>query len=71
MTADAFNTLVKQMVPLSGDLCPNKGQLVNPFNNNIMPDLSCPVSRVGGKRRTKKTKKKSKRSKKTKKRKTH
>jgi hypothetical protein len=67
MTADAFNILVQQMVPLSGNLCPAKGQMASPFNNKIMPDLSCPVSQVGGKRRTKKTKKR-KRTKKTKKR---
>ena len=67
MTADAFNTLIKQMVPLSGNLCPTKGQMSYPFNNNIMPDLSCPVSKVGGKRSKKKTKK-WKRTKKTKKR---
>jgi hypothetical protein len=70
MTSKAFNTLVQQMVPLSGNLCPTKGQMASPFDNNIMPDLSCPMSPVGGKRRTKKSKKskKTKKSKKGKKR---
>ena len=57
MTLDAFNTLVKEMVPLTGDLCPVNGQMSNPFNNKIMPNLSCPKTQVGGKRRTKKYKK--------------
>jgi len=67
MTAQAFNTLVQQMVPLSGNLCPTKGQISNPFNNEIMPDLSCPGLKFGGKKcRTKKSKK-SKKTKKSKK----
>ena len=70
MTSKAFNTLVQQMVPLSGNLCPTKGQMASPFDNDMMPDLSCPMSAVGGKRRTKKSKKlkKTKKSKKGKKR---
>lgn len=70
MTSKAFNTLVQQMVPLSGNLCPTKGQMASPFDNDMMPDLSCPMSAVGGKRRTKKSKKlkKTKKSKKVKKR---
>ena len=50
MTLQAFNTLVQQMVPLNGNLCPLKGQMSEPFNNQIMPDLSCPGSTFGGKR---------------------
>lgn len=48
MTMQAFNTLIQQMVPLQGNLCPQKGQIVNPFNNQIMPDLSCPGAKFGG-----------------------
>lgn len=67
MTAQAFNTLVQQMIPLSGNLCPTKGQISNPFNNQIMPDLSCPGLKLGGKKcRTKKRKIKKTKSKKTK-----
>ena len=55
MTKDAFNSLVQQAVPLQGNLCPQKGQMVNPFNNSIMPDLSCPGSKFGGKSRNRKT----------------
>jgi hypothetical protein len=42
------------MVPIQGDLCPLKGEMFNPFNNQIMPDLSCPGSKFGGRRRTRK-----------------
>jgi hypothetical protein len=66
MSMQAFNSLIQQMVPLSGNLCPQNGKMTNPFNNQIMPDLSCPGSKFGGKRKTKKSKK-SKKSKKTKK----
>jgi hypothetical protein len=45
------------MVPLQGNLCPQKGQMSNPFNNQVMPDLSCPGAKFGGKRRNKRTKK--------------
>jgi hypothetical protein len=70
MTKDAFNSLVKQMVPLNGNLCPQSGTMANPFNDQIMPDLSCPGSKFGGRRRTRRYKKsnKSKKSKKSKKR---
>ena len=46
MTAQAFNSLIQQMVPLTGDLSPQSGQMANPntFTNNIMPDLSCSLS---------------------------
>jgi hypothetical protein len=57
MTLNAFNQLIQLMVPLSGNLCPPSGKMANPFNNEIMPDLSCPASKFGGKRKTKKTKK--------------
>ena len=54
MTLQAFNTLIKQMVPITGDLCPLSGKMSDPspFNNQIMPDLSCP-GLIGGRRKLK------------------
>ena len=60
MTMLAFNTLIQQMVPLQGDLCPQRGQIVNPFNNQIMPDLSCPGLKFGGRGGKKRTHKRRK-----------
>jgi hypothetical protein len=59
MTMQAFNTLLQQMTPLQGELCPMRGNIVNPFTNEIMPDLSCPGNKLGGKRgrKTRKNKK--------------
>ena len=55
MTFEAFNTLIRAMVPLTGNLCPQKPQtpsaMVDPFNAKIMPDLSCPGMKFGGKRK--------------------
>lgn len=73
MTMNAFNTLVQQMTPLQGDLCPQKpqtGEIINPFTNEIMPDLSCPGNKIGGKRRrkTRKNKKQKTKSRNTRKR---
>jgi len=53
MTMQAFNNLIQQMVPLQGNLCPQKGQMVNPFNNQIMPNLSCSDLKFGGRRKRK------------------
>jgi hypothetical protein len=50
MTKQAFDTLIQQMITLQGNLCPQKGQISNPFNNQIMPDLSCPGAKFGGKK---------------------
>ena len=50
MTLQAFNTLIQQMVPIKGELCPLSGQMSNPFNDQIMPDLSCPGLKIGGRR---------------------
>jgi hypothetical protein len=61
MTNIAFNKLIQQMVPIQGNLCPQKGQMADPFNNQAMPDLSCPGAIFGGKKRTKKNKKSKKR----------
>jgi hypothetical protein len=44
------------MVTLQGNLCPQKGRMANPFNNEVMPDLSCPALMFGGKK-TKKQRK--------------
>ena len=57
MSKQAFDLLIQQMVPLQGNLCPQKGQISNPFNNQIMPDLSCPGAKFGGKRKTRKHRK--------------
>lgn len=52
MTFAAFNVLMNKMVPLSGNFCPQKPPqpeaMVNPFNAQIMPDLSCPGAVVTG-----------------------
>ena len=58
MTLQAFNTLIQQMVLIQGDLCPLSGKMFNPFNNQIMPDLSCPGLKInfGGRRTRKSTK---------------
>ena len=50
VTKQAFDTLIQQMVILQGNLCPQKGEMSNPFNNEIMPDLSCPGAKFGGKK---------------------
>ena len=42
--------LIQQMVLIQGDLCPLSGKMFNPFNNQIMPDLSCPGLKIGGRR---------------------
>ena len=49
MTKEAYNLLIQQMEPLQGNLCPQKGKVSNPFNTQIMPDLSCPGAKFGGK----------------------
>jgi hypothetical protein len=61
MTRESFNSLVQQMTPLSGDLCPQTGQIVNSFTDDVMPDLSCPGAKYGGKRRKTKRHRNSKR----------
>jgi hypothetical protein len=55
MTLNAFNQLIKEMIPITGNLCPQSGKMSNPFNNRIMPILSCPGSKitVGGRRKFK------------------
>ena len=61
MTLEAFNALIRAMVPLKGDLCPQSApqpiSLVSPFNNQLAPDVSCPGAIVGGRKRANKTKK--------------
>lgn len=70
MTKQAFDTLIQQMVTLQGNLCPQKGQMSNPFNNQVMPDLSCPGAKFGGKKYRRKLTRKLK-TRKHKKRNTH
>jgi hypothetical protein len=55
MTQQAFDTLIEKMVPLEGDLCPQKGEMADPFNTQAAPDLSCPGLKFGGRRRTRKS----------------
>ena len=72
MTLQAFNTLIQQMVPIQGDLCPLSGKMFNPFNNQIMPDLSCPGLKINfGGRRIRKSKKLKYKKQKSKKNKSH
>jgi hypothetical protein len=52
MTKQAFNTLMEKMVPLEGDLCPQKGEIAEPFNTQAAPDLSCPSLKFGGRRKS-------------------
>lgn len=70
MTMNAFNVLIEGMVPLSGNLCPQQGKMSNPFNAKLMPDLSCPGAKFGGRQKKSRKNKKSKRSKKSKRRNT-
>jgi hypothetical protein len=65
MTLQAFNNLIKEMIPITGELCPLQGKMVHPFSEEIMPDLSCPGLKFGGKKRrnTKRRKNYSKKSK--------
>jgi len=70
MTKTAFDVLIQQMVPLQGDLCPQKGQMSNPFNSDIMPDLSCPGNKFGGNKFNNKKNKKSKKTRTSRKRNT-
>ena len=76
MTQQAFNNLVSQMVNLTGDFCPQSGNMaINIFNQQMMPDLSCPGAKFGGKKLKRRTRhnrksKKLKKMKKSKKQKT-
>ena len=56
MTIKAFDKLIQNMELQQGNLCPNEGHLLNPFNNEIMPDLSCPGIMFGGKKYRRKLK---------------
>jgi len=69
MTKESFNLLVQQMEPIQGNLCPQKGKMHDPFNAQMMPDLSCPGSIFGGKYIKNKTNRRKKRTNKTNRRK--
>jgi len=58
MTKQAFDTLIQKMVTLQGNLCPQKGETARPFNNQVMPELSCPGAKIGGKKTNKQRKSK-------------
>ena len=60
MSMNAFNSIIQQMVHLSGDLCPQKGNMASPFNNTMMPYLSVSSAKFGGSGIRKKKSKKSK-----------
>jgi len=64
MTSEAFDSLMTAMVPLKGDLCPQSppqpNAFLNPFNDKIAPDLSCPKTVGGGRKKTNKIIKKQK-----------
>jgi hypothetical protein len=56
------------MVSLKDNLCPQSGTMANPFNNQLMPDLSCIGTKIGGRKtrryKNNKNKEKNKKSKK-------
>lgn len=56
MTKQAFDTLIERMVYLRGDLCPQKGEIVNPFDTKTAPKLSCVGPKFGGRRKSRKHK---------------
>jgi hypothetical protein len=58
MTQQAFNSLISQMDVLTGELCPQQGKIVNVFNQEMMPDLSCPGAKFGGKKNKNKSRRK-------------
>ena len=68
MTKEAFDSLIVKMVSLNGDLCPQKGEMAEPFNSQAAPNLACPAVKFGGRRKSKKHKSKKHRTKKNKKR---
>ena len=72
MTNKSFKNLIQQMVPLTGELCPKNGKIIDPFNDDeISPDLSCPTNKFGGRGKQKIKTKKTKKNKKNKKNKKH
>jgi hypothetical protein len=43
MTAKVFNNFIIAMEPITDtDKCPQRGKMLDPFDNNVMPELSCP-----------------------------
>ena len=48
MTPYAYNTLISKMIEITGQLSPVKGQMADPFDERVMPDLSCPGLKFGG-----------------------
>ena len=64
MTPQAYNILISKMIPITGQLSPEKGQMADPFDEKVMPELSCPGLKFGGRnirrnknRKTRKTRK--------------
>jgi len=65
MTSEAFDELIKQMETIQGDLCPQTGTILNPFNDKMVPELSCSL-KFGGRRGKRKTQRKRKSQRKSK-----
>ena len=67
MTPEAFNTLINEMVVITGNLCPQSGKMSDPFagKSAVMPDLSCPSLKFGGYTRSHVTQKGNKQKNKT------
>ena len=58
MTFNAYNKLIQAMKPLEGDLCPQLGEDINPFTQEMAPKLGCEALQKGGRRqRTRRYKK--------------
>jgi len=60
MTAKAFNLFIIAMKPITDvNKCPQKGETIDsPFDNNVMPELSCPGAKFdysGGRTRKRKS----------------
>jgi hypothetical protein len=59
MTARAFNNFIITMKPIiDPNKCPQKGEMSDPFDNQVMPNLSCPGAKFdySGGRKTRKCK---------------
>ena len=57
MDKTSFQKLINEMIPLTDNLSPQKGKMFDPFTNIIMPNLSCPSLKFGGKKRKTKNRK--------------
>lgn len=67
MTPQAYNVLISKMIPITGQLSPVKGQMSEPFDEKVMPELSCPGLKFGGRRIHKNKNRRSRKTRKTRK----